>query len=115
MTEYTKHISEPWFTLIKLGIKKCEGRIKKNDFSKMVKGDIIKFTNEDFGSIRSYSVKITSIHTYNTFKDYLLNEKLEKCLPGMDTIEEGLSVYYKYFTKADEDKYNIVAVRLRVI
>ena len=33
----------------------------------------------------------------------------------MDTIEEGLSVYYKYFTKADEDKYNIVAVRLRVI
>ena len=29
MTEYTKHISEPWFTLIKLGLKKCEGRIKK--------------------------------------------------------------------------------------
>ena len=74
MTEYTRDISEPWFTLIKLGIKKCEGRIKKNDFAKMVKGDIIKFTNEDFGSIRSYSVKITSIHTYNTFKDYLLNE-----------------------------------------
>jgi ASC-1-like (ASCH) protein len=115
MTEYTKHISEPWFTLIKLGIKKCEGRIKNDDFSKMEKGDIIIFTNGVFGSIRSYSVKITSIHTYNTFKEYLINETLEKCLPGIDTIEQGLSVYYKYYTKADEDKYNIVAVRLCVI
>ena len=31
MTTYTKHVSEPWFSLIKLGIKKCEGRLNKGD------------------------------------------------------------------------------------
>ena len=115
MTEYKKTLSEPWFSLILLGLKQCEGRLKKGDFAQIKKGDFIIFENNDFGFMRTFRVKITSIRNYNSFREYLLNEKLEKCLPGMDTIEEGLSVYYKYFTKADEDKYNIVAVRLRVI
>ena len=34
---YTKNLSEPWFTLIKLGLKKCEGRLNKGDFAKMKK------------------------------------------------------------------------------
>jgi hypothetical protein len=33
MTEYIKNLSEPWFTLIKIGNKKCEGRLNKGDFS----------------------------------------------------------------------------------
>ena len=58
MTEYTKYISEPWFTLIKLGIKKCEGRLNKGDFSIMDRGDIIIFTNIDFNFKRSCKVEI---------------------------------------------------------
>lgn len=30
--EFEKHLSEPWFSLIKLGLKKCEGRLKKRRF-----------------------------------------------------------------------------------
>ena len=41
--KYTKHLSEPWFTLIKLGIKTCEGRLNKGDFSKMKINDTIEF------------------------------------------------------------------------
>ena len=115
MTEYTKHLSEPWFSLIKLGIKKCEGRLKKGDFSEIKKGDYIKFENNDFGFERNFRVKITSIHKYNTFSEYLEKEKLEKCLPGIDTIEQGVSIYYKYYKKDDEDKYKIIAIRLKVI
>ena len=37
MTTYTKHLSEPWFSLIKIGAKKCEGRVTKGDFSEMKK------------------------------------------------------------------------------
>ena len=36
-----KHLSEPWFSSIKLGIKQCEGRLNK--------GDYIQFENNDFG------------------------------------------------------------------
>jgi ASC-1-like (ASCH) protein len=111
--KYIKHLSEPWFSLIKLGIKKCEGRLKKGDFSNFEKGDIIVFENNDFGFNRTICVKITSIHHYPTFEKYLESEKLETCLPGIDSIEDGLKVYYKYYSKIDENKYHIIAIRFR--
>ena len=59
--------------------------------------------------------RITSIHNYNSFEEYLLNETLENCLPGIDTIEQGVSIYYKYYKKEDEDRYKIIAIRVKVI
>ena len=115
MTKYIKEISEPWFSLIKLGIKKCEGRLNKGDFLKMKKGDIITFKNDNLGFIRTFNVKITSIHYYDTFKSYLLNEKLDICLPGIDTIEQGINIYYKYYKKEDEITYKIVAILVKRI
>ena len=114
MTEYSKHLSEPWFSLIKLGKKTCEGRLKKGDFAEMKKGDIIKFENNDYGFVRSFRVKITSIHNYNSFREYLVSEKMEKCLPGISTLEQGITIYYQYYKKEEEDKYKIVALRVKV-
>ena len=115
MTEYTKHLSEPWFSLIKLGIKKCEGRLKTGIFAKLKKGDYIRFENADFGYSRNFRVKITSIHDYNTFAEYLTKETLEKCLPGIDSLEHGLGVYYKYYKKEDEETFKVIAIRLKYI
>ena len=115
MTTYEKHLSEPWFTLIKLGIKKVEGRLNKGEFSNMKKDDIITFINSDLGFDRKYNVKIIKSTNYNTFYLYLKNETLNKCLPGIDTIDDGLNVYYKYYTKADEETYKIKALTLKVI
>jgi ASC-1-like (ASCH) protein len=33
----------------------------------------------------------------------------------MPSIEHGLSVYYKYFTKEDEQTYGVVAIQLETI
>lgn len=118
MTEYKKHLSEPWFSLIQLGIKKCEGRLNKGDFAQMKKGDTIIFENNDFGFIREYRVKVTSVHYYQSFEQYLTIETLNKCLPGIDSMEKGVSIYRKYYSKEDEDKikdkYKIVAIRIKV-
>ena len=113
--EYKKHLSEPWFSLIKLGIKQCEGRLNKGDFSKIKRGDYIQFENNDFGFPRSFNCKITSVVNYNSFFDYLENETLEKCLPTIDTIDQGVSIYYNYYTKNDEKLYKIIAIRLKVL
>ena len=115
MTEYNKNLSEPWFSLIKLGIKTCEGRLNKGDFSKMNKGDYIVFENNDLGFKRSFRVRITSIHNYPYFITYLNRESLERCLPGIDNIEDGLKVYYKYYSKENENRYKIIAIRFRLI
>jgi ASC-1-like (ASCH) protein len=111
----SKNISEPWFSLIKVGLKTVEGRLNKGDFMSLNKGDILNITNNELGFMREYKIKITSITKYKSFSEYLEKEKLEKCLPGIDTIEDGVKVYYKYYSKVDEEKYNITAIRFRII
>ena len=109
MTIYEKNLSEPWFSLIKLGIKIVEGRLNKGEFANMKTGDIILFSNNELGFERKFTIKIKNTTYYDNFKIYLENETLEKCLPGIDNIEDGLNVYYKYYKKSDELKYKIKA------
>ena len=104
MSIYEKKISEPWFSLIKLGIKKVEGRLNKGDFANMIIGDLIIFTNNELGFERKFKIEIKHITYYDTFKTYLEYETIERCLPGIDNIEDGLNVYYKYYKKSDEYK-----------
>jgi len=40
-TTYTENVSEPWFSLINLGLKTVEGRKDKGRFHDMKVGDII--------------------------------------------------------------------------
>ena len=106
---YRKHLSEPWFSLIKLGIKTVEGRLNKGDFSKMKLGDTITFYNDDFIP-REMIVTVKDIKYYRTFREYLENETLNATLPGFTSIEEGVKVYYKYFSKLEEANYNVIAL-----
>lgn len=61
---------------MKIGAKKCEGRLNKGDFQKMEKGDMIIFTNTELGFDRTFICKITSIHNYDYFFDYLQTETI---------------------------------------
>lgn len=112
MVVFTKTLSEPWFTLVKIGVKKCEGRLNDGAFAQMKKGDIIIFENDNFGR-RSFSCKITAITNYPTFKQYLETETLARCLPGIDSIHEGTRVYYKYYKKEDEQRFGVRAISLK--
>lgn len=111
MTIYEKNVSEPWFTLIKLKIKSVEGRLNKEDYKKMEIGDYIIFTNNDMGFKRKFKIKIINIAYYDTFQVYLETETLENCLPGINSMKQGLDIYYKYYTKDDELKYKIKALK----
>jgi ASC-1-like (ASCH) protein len=111
---YIEHVSEPWFSLINLGLKIVEGRKNKGRFHDMKVGDIIEWKNEDFMS-RSVKTKITKKVVYSTFKEYLETEGLDNCLPGMPSIEHGLSVYYKYYTKEDEKEYGVMAIHIQLL
>ena len=81
----------------------------------MQKNDCIQFENFEFDFGRSFQVKITSIHHYGSFSEFLMKETLLKCLPGIDTVEQGVRIYHKYYKKEDEAKYQIVAIRFRVL
>jgi ASC-1-like (ASCH) protein len=112
--DYSEHVSDPWFSLIKLGLKSVEGRKNKGRFKDMKVGDIVEWKNADFGN-RSVLTKIIEKNVYDTFEKYLLSEGLEKCLPGIDTLEQGLNVYYAFYTKEDEQQYGVAAIVLEII
>jgi ASC-1-like (ASCH) protein len=107
-------VSEPWFSLIKIGAKKVEGRLNKGDFGAMKVGDIIVFENSELSYTRRFKVIITKIDKYNTFGEYLTSKKLNNCLPGIDTLEEGVSIYRKYYSASDEISYGILAITVKV-
>lgn len=111
---YKKHLSEPWFSLVKLKIKSVEGRLNKGIFLNLKVGDIIEFYNDDIIN-RKFKVKITKINTYNTFEEYLKKETLKKCLPGYMKIKDGLQVYHKYYSIEDEKKYKIKCFAMELL
>jgi ASC-1-like (ASCH) protein len=112
--KYIENVSEPWFTLISLGLKTVEGRKNKGRFKEMQVGEIIEWTNNDFNP-RSTLTRITRKQEYDTFKEYLETEGLDQCLPGITSLENGLSVYFKYFTKEDEKEFGVIAIGLELI
>ena len=109
-----EHVSEPWYTLISLGLKTVEGRRNKGKFKELAVGDIIEWKNDDFKP-RSVQTRVIGKVFYPTFAAYLEGEGLQKCLPGMPSLEHGLSVYYKYYTKADEAEFGVIAIQLALV
>jgi len=112
--DYIESVSEPWFSLILLGLKKVEGRKNKGRFYDMKIGDIIQWTNNDFLH-RTVLTIVKDKKYYNTFEEYLEKEGLENFLPGMPDMEYGLSVYFTYYTKEDEKEYGVAAVHIEPI
>ncbi len=112
--KYVETLSEPWFTLISLGLKTVEGRRNKGRFKDMDIGDIVEWTNDNFKP-RSVMTRITRKAEYSTFAEYLETEGLDRCLPGIPNLETGLSVYYKYFTKEDEEEFGVVAIEIELV
>ena len=113
--KYKKHLSEPWFSLVKCKLKKIEGRLDKGEFKDMKVGDLIEFYNDDFTFKRTCIVKITKINNFKTFKEYLEKESLKKTLPGIESINNGLSIYFTYFTKKQEKQFKIKSLHLKLI
>jgi ASC-1-like (ASCH) protein len=123
-SNYSQHLSDIWFTLINLGLKTVEIQLNKGDFSKMNIGDVIEWINDDFNERtcfteivpkRSCFTKIIAKTEYKSVEDYLNVEGLDNCLPGIPSLEHGLNLYYNYFSKEDEDKYGIVAIKIELL
>jgi len=112
--DYTEHLSEPWFSLILLGLKKVEGRKNKGRFHDMKKGDIIEWYNDDYLK-RSFLTKVVDKVQYSSVEEYLQKEGIENCLPGIPSMDHAVSVYYKWSTKEEVQQYGFLAIKLELI
>ena len=60
-------------------------------------------------------VKIKKINKYDTFEDYLSQEGLKRTLPGTKTINDGIDIYHKFYTKEQEKEFGILAISIKII
>lgn len=106
-------VSEPWFSLIRDGIKKVEGRKGSPTWIDIKIGDVIISNGKE-----KFKMKIVGIHKYygeNCLENYLKTEKIENVLPGIGTIEEGMKIYMSppiNWTQQELNKYGILAFQL---
>ena len=103
-------INEIALSLIESGMKKVEGRLFKNTFTKIKKGDTIIFFNKD----RNIKVSVFNIKKYNSFSDMLINEGICRTTPLSDSLKNSLSIYRKYYSYEDELTYGVLAITIKL-
>jgi len=97
---YHNHRAEPYFTFLKKGQKTIEGRIKKGWYRFVKPGDhIIVYNEEETDSIETL---VTDVRTYSSIREMLRHEQLKKLLPDVNTVEQGVKVFKKFYTNEQE-------------
>lgn len=114
MTTYVMKVNSRWAQKIFSGEKTIEGRLNDaNKWGKVRKGDILVI--QDHVSLVEFSFIVSDIRTYPTVEDYLINEGLRNCLPGVIKLDEGVGIYRSFWPDEDIRKYGIIAFQLQVI
>ena len=111
MKTISKHVQEPWFSHIKTGKKQVEGRLNKSSFSTLQVGDKIIWNNGK----QKITTVVVSIHHHKDFKKMLKQHRLKNTLPGIKTIEDGVKIYSKFYSKKDIIKYGVLAIKLTML
>lgn len=105
------HCQEPWFSLLKSGKKPVEGRKNSPYYQKIRVGDTIEF----FEGSRNFFCQVEGINHYLSIEDYLTQETLERALPGVSSMDEGLSIYLAWNTREEIHKRGFLGIQVRVL
>ena len=55
------------------------------------------------------------ISIYKCFESYLYTKGLNKTLPTIENLEDGLKIYHIFYKPKEEEKYGVVALELQVV
>lgn len=110
-------LSKEWFDHVKNGTKIYEGRRWWNDDSlkkgtKHLKvGDILTFRHADDEKL-SFEKTVKAIHLFSSFEEALTVLPLEKVLPGVSTVDEGVKIYARYVSLETQQKEGVCMIEL---
>ena len=104
---------EPWYSFIKDGMKVVEGRLCNHKYCDLISGDIIQLNNEDNTDFIILSV--ITVTKYSSFKCMLEAETIERVLPGILSIEDGVNVYRQFYSQNLEIKKGVIAITVKLV
>ncbi len=104
--EYVWKVDKENFRQLKSGRKKLEIRVGYPQIRKVKQGDIISF--EGYSQYKFYVMRVGK---YNSFKELLENEEINKILPDK-SFEKALEILYGVYSE-DEEKLGVYAFELK--
>lgn len=107
---YHNHRAEPYFTFLKNGRKTIEGRVRKGWYCNVQPGDEIVVFNEE--ETDSLVVVVKRVARYKSIKEMLTREPMEKLLPDIKTVDQGIEVYRGFYTPEQEQQFGMVAIEV---
>jgi ASC-1-like (ASCH) protein len=110
--KYSHHRSEPYFTYLKNGQKTIEGRMRKGWYCNVQPGDEIEVLNEDESD--KVEVMVKRVTPYPSIREMFTQEPIKKLLPEVESIEEGIEVYRKFYTPEQEQEFGMVAIEVEL-
>lgn len=111
MTTYNIHCDDPWFSYIREGVKPVEGRKKTHSYKHIKAGDKINFSNGK----ENFIVDVIEVREYESLEKYFEDVTLEKALPGITTLEEGLNIYYQWSPEEKIRQYGFLGIFVKPI
>ena len=108
MTKIKINMQEPYKTFVLKGIKTVEGRLNKGKFARIKIGDVIEIETEDI------KFDVIEKNVYSSFREMLKVEGIENVISDKDNIDDAVNVYYRFYTKAQEKKFKVVAIKLQL-
>ncbi|KAL3506776.1 hypothetical protein ACH5RR_032158 [Cinchona calisaya] len=101
--DFELHVQEPFFSQLKDGQKTVEGRCAIGNYNRIVPGAFILFN-------KSLLLQVQDVHRYVSFREMLEAESLQRVLPGVKTIEEGVQVYRNFYSEEKESSNGVIAI-----
>ncbi|KAL6660696.1 hypothetical protein ACP70R_001731 [Stipagrostis hirtigluma subsp. patula] len=101
--EFELHVQEPFFTQLRAGAKKVEGRLATGNYNRIAHGSLLLFN-------KCLLLNVEAVRKYSSFSEMLQAEIISNVLPGISSIEEGVKVYRKFYTEEKEKTYGVLAI-----
>jgi len=105
------HCQEPWFSKIRSGLKKVEGRKHNNKYFQLKPGDLLEFYCDE----KSFLTEVIEVKAYKTLEEYLEVEGYQNVLPGINCFEEAVAIYLQYNSREELNKAGgFLAIHIKV-
>lgn len=108
----TINCADPWFSLLERGEKPVEGRKGQSKYRELKPGDRVRF--QCVGSERFFLATVEKVSCFSTVLEYLQGVTLEKALPGIRDLSEGLRIYSEWSTPDEVKALGFVGIWIKV-
>ncbi len=111
--DHTLTCENPWFTKLKNGEKRVEGRKGSEKNNAIQAGDRILFNSPDAQD--SFWVQVEKVERYLSLDEYLNAVTLKEALPGVSTVEAGKAIYHQWSSPEEIAEKGFLAIWVKVV